>query len=406
MATVVILGDPHIGKSASLGKVSIGSIVNSRVVDQSNLLDWTLEQAINVGARHIIVTGDVFEEPKPLPSLITLYVSWLKKCGANGIHVHTIMGNHDILRTGNYYTSPLDIILECDLDHVSIYKEIDTIFIGSTAFTFMPFRDRKSFNVASNPEALNLLKNTLTYELASIPKTYRKVLVGHLAIEGSIPVGDEIDDLNNEIFCPIDMFKGYDYVWMGHVHKPQIMTKGNNNNPYVAHVGSMDISNFGETDHKKHIIVFDADRDKNKMSMFDRIDLPTRPLKKITISVPKGTKDTTQYVVDEITKNNSDIKKAIIRLEVHLTDPELLPINRSVVEKYFYTSGVFNVAAISESKKLSLVKKDENNVINTTMDVSEAIKAYASSYIIDEKRSSFTELSLEIFNQFKAESKN
>ncbi|HWZ23228.1 MAG TPA: metallophosphoesterase, partial [Cytophagaceae bacterium] len=367
--SVIILGDVHIGRSVSIGRIGLGSALNSRIADQAYLLDWTLEQAIDVGASNIIVTGDIFEEPKPHPALITLFIAWLKKCEINSIHVHIVLGNHDILRTGNYYTSPLDIISYCELDNVSIYRSIDTVIIDCVAFTFLPFRDRKSFFCDTHNAALEVLQQYLVYELSAIPMIYKKVLVGHLAIEGSIPVGDEIDDMSNELLCPVKMFEGYDYVWMGHIHKPQVMSKS----PYVAHIGSMDISNFGETDHKKHIIVFDA----NEKEKFYQIDIPTRPLNKIVISVPKDTKDTTKYVINEITKNNLELNKAIVKLEVHLISPELLPINRTTVEKFLYSMGVHNVCGISESKKLAPIKKTVTNVIDTTMDITSAIKKYA-----------------------------
>ncbi len=197
MLNVIILGDVHLGKGTNIGKAVLGANLNSRVADQLNLLDWTLDRAIEHHAEHIIITGDVFEEPKPHPSLLTLFVSWLKKCQVHGVHVHIIMGNHDILRSGFVYASPLDIITEVELDNVSVYKDIDTVLIGRTAFTMVPFRDRKSFSVPSNAEAISILRESLTYELAGIPITYQKVLIGHLAIDGSIPVGDEIDDITN-----------------------------------------------------------------------------------------------------------------------------------------------------------------------------------------------------------------
>lgn len=397
--SVVILGDPHIGKGVSVGKVGLGSALNSRIIDQIELLDWTLDQVVERGIEHIIITGDVFEEPKPLPYLITLFISWLKRCAANSVYVHVIIGNHDILRTGNYYTSPLDIITECELDNVSVYRDIKTIFIGSTAFTFMPFRDRKSFNVESNAAAIALLKESLVYELASIPMTYKKILVGHLAIEGSIPVGDEIDDLTNELFCPTDMFKGYDYVWMGHVHKPQVMSVS----PHVSHIGSMDISNFGETDHKKHIIIYDVEDEEE----YQKVSLPTRPMTKIVVSVPKDTKDSTQFVIDEIKDNYSSLAKAIVRLEVHLTNHDLMGTNRGEIEKFLYGLGAYNVSGISESKKLAPVKKDASvGAIDTTMDVSSAIKLWATSQVDAQKRDKFIEVSLELFKELKLQSKD
>jgi DNA repair exonuclease SbcCD nuclease subunit len=387
----VLLGDPHIGKSVAIGKVGIGSALNSRVSDQMDLLDWTLDQALLHNSSCIIITGDVWEDPKPFPYLIALFIGWLKRCAINDVYVHIIMGNHDILRTGNYYTSPLDIISECELDNVSIHRDLNTIFMGSVAFTFMPFRDRKSFNVESNSEALALLKNSLVYELTAIPNTYKKILVGHLAIEGSIPVGDEIDDLTNELFCPVDMFNGYDYVWMGHVHNPQVMSY----KPYVAHIGSMDISNFGETDHKKHIIIYDIEEEEE----FKKITIPTRSLQKIVISIPKEVKNTTKFVLDEINEKYSNLNKAIVRLEVHLASHDLVSTNRSEIEKSLYDLGVFNVSSISESKKLAPIRKDGNTDINNTMDAPSAIKLWAATQIDAQKHDKFVEVSLGLFRE-------
>jgi exonuclease SbcD len=391
--SVIILGDPHLGKSSVLGRVGLGSNLNSRLVDQSNLLDWTLEQAVDHQANTIIITGDIFDEPKPLPSVIALFLSWLKACQMHGVQVHLIMGNHDALRSGNHTISPLDVINEANLEHVAVYKDINTIFLDQTAFTLIPFRDRKFFGTSSATEALAILQENLTYELASIPSTYHKVVIGHLAIEKSIPVGDEIDDLTNELFCPIDMFSGYDYVWMGHVHKPQVLHK---DRPFVAHIGSMDISNFGETEQTKHIVIFDCQTGK-----WEQRQLPTRPLKKVSLLIPKDTENPTQYVLDEL-KMIGDWNKAIVRVEVALAVPELKSINKADIEKYLVAEGVFNVANITETKKVALIKKDDTAaIIDTKMDVASAIKTYAELHIEETLRESYIGLAMDIYAAYK-----
>jgi DNA repair exonuclease SbcCD nuclease subunit len=400
MSLAIFLGDPHIGKGINIGKAGIGSTLNSRIADQINLLDWTLERSVEHGSDNIIITGDVFDDPKPHPSLIVALIAWLKKCQAYNVHVHIIMGNHDMLRTGSVFNSPLDIIMEMDLENVSVYKNINTIFIGTTAFTLMPFRDRKSFSVSSNVDAINLIKDSLAYELAGIPLSYNKVVIGHFAIEGSIPIGDEIDDVTNELFCPLNMFNGYNYVWMGHIHKAQIMKK---NNPFIAHIGSMDISNFGETDQEKHIVVFDCNARSNHYMIEI---LPTRPLKRLSIIVPKDTTDTTAYVLEEIKKANSNYNQAIVRVEVSLAVPELQSIDKGQIEKFLTLQGAFNITGISESKKLTLIKKDiGNSSIDTKMDVPTAIKAYADRYVDVSVRAEYIEESMDIYNVFMTENK-
>jgi len=404
MSHVIILGDVHLGKGTNIGKTGVGSNLNSRVADQLKLLEWTLETALELHADHIIITGDIFEDPKPHPSLITIFIGWLKQCEVYNVHVHIIVGNHDLLRSGNVLVSPLDIIVEMDLENVTVYKDINTVLIGTCAFTMVPFRDRKSFGVSTHDEALSLLKDSLVYEQASIPVTYKKILVGHLAIEGSIPVGDEIDDLSNELFCPVSMFNGYDYVWMGHVHKPQVMNKVC---PYVAHVGSMDISNFGETNQKKYIIVINIYQEtspENPTEIWSTRHLPTRPLKRVSITVPKDTEDSTLFVLEELKKIGS-FDKSIVKVDVSLAAPELKSVNKSSIEAYLNSQGAFNVTGVSESKKVALIKRDGNNTIDTKMDVTSAIKTYAQTYVDPLVRDAFIELSMEIYNTYKSEVK-
>lgn len=393
----IILGDVHLGKGTSIGKNGIGSNLNSRIIDQLNLLDWTLDFAIDKGIESIIITGDIFEDPKPATSLITLFISWLNRCKVHNIDVHIIIGNHDIVRHGSVLSSPLDIIIEIDSPNVSVYKSLDTIFLGSTAFTLVPFRDRKSSGCESNTDAIQILNDSLIYELAGIPDTYNKVLVGHLSIEGSIPVGDEIDDMTNELYCPLSMFKGYDYVWMGHVHKPQKLGTKHSN---IYHIGSMDISNFLESDQEKRIIVYDC----NNSSYFEE-KIPTRPLCSFSVSVPEGTTDSTKFVIDSIKDSGKDVTNAIVKVDVVLGE-DVETLKKSKIAKSLINSGAFNITKISESKKTKLIKRDSNNTLDVQMDVPAAIKAFADLHVDEDKKDEFIEIAMDIYNQYKLETKN
>ena len=297
MSVTLIVGDVHLGKGIGIGKPGIGSSLNSRVVDQFRLLDWVLDQAIEVHAGAIILTGDICEDVKPDYILIELFVEWLRRCSSHYIEVHIIAGNHDLKRTGSRFSSYLDLITTLDLSDVHVYKNTNTVLRDGVGFTLLPFRDRQALGCSTNDEALEKVANQLPYEVESIPNDFSRVLVGHLAIEGSIFVGDEFDNLARELMCPTEMFVGYDYVWMGHVHKPQVRQK----DPYIAHVGSLDISDFGETDHTKIIVVFDT----NLPDKFYEIEVPSRPLRRVMVDVPSGF-DATSFVTNKINAIQKD----------------------------------------------------------------------------------------------------
>ena len=376
MSVTLIVGDIHLGKSTGIGKPGIGSALNSRIVDQLRLLDWVLEQAIEVNASAIILTGDVCEDVKPDYVLIELFVEWLKQCSAYYIEVHIIAGNHDLKRTGVRFSSYLDLITILDLPDVHIYTSINTIFRDGVGFTLFPFRNRQTLGTSTNEEAIEKITNQLPYEVEEIPNDFSRVLVGHLALVGSIFVGDEFDNLARELMCPLETFAGYDYVWMGHVHKPQIMQK----QPYIAHIGSLDISNFGETDHKKVIVVFDTELSEK----YYEIEVPSRPLIRVMVDVPEGF-DSTSCVINKIQamQNKRAFNKAIVRVEIKLLDEDATNVDRDKINKAIYDFGAFYVCPIQESRNISVMSIVQKQIIDNKIAPKTAIKVYADTLEFD-----------------------
>lgn len=396
MSKTLIIGDAHLGRSQSIGKPAIGNALNSRVSDQFQLLDWIFEQAVENGADCIIFTGDVFEDVKPDFFLVNFFFQFLSKCELNNIEVHIVAGNHDIKRVGNYYNSVLDLVSSVDFPNIHFYKQINTIHREGVSFTLLPFRDRRSFDCESNVDALNLLGEQFPYELAEIPLENSKVLIGHLALEGSLPVGDEFDDYANELICPLSMFKEYDYVWMGHIHRPQVRSR----KPYLAHIGSLDLSDFGETDHTKILVLFDTDNPKK----FKEIPVPSRPLRKISLVVPSQA-DATSYVVEQINafEKISSFKNAIVRIEIKLPNLEISGVERPVIEELMNNLGVHYVCNFSESRNLSVVALQKKEMDNTIQPKS-AVKLYADliPFESEEDKSEYIKLANEVIDECRS----
>jgi exonuclease SbcD len=398
MTVGIIVGDVHLGKGVNIGKPGIGNALNSRVLDQVKLLDWIVDQCLSVDAELIILTGDIWEDVKPHYALVDLFFKFLKRCKVNNIEVHVIAGNHDIKRSGANYSSPLDLIETADFDNVFVYKNINTIHRDGVSFTMMPFRDRRSLDKDKNVDALSFLYKQLIYESSSIPINNDKVLIGHLAIEGSLFVGDEIDSHANELMCPVNMFKDYDYVWMGHVHRPQVRSR----EPYVAHIGSMDLSDFGETNHKKILIHFDTEND----SKFNEIEVPSRPLRKLSLQVLEGF-DPTEFVLDKINEINkvNSFKNSIVKIELHLLDPSSKNVDRKKIENCLIELGVYYICSFSESKNILVVPLEKQTVKDNSIDPRTAIKLYANDQLklsSKKEKSKFISISNEIVDQYLA----
>lgn len=373
----LIVGDIHIGAGTSIGKPTMEGSLNSRITDQVHCLNWILECAIYREVDRIIITGDVFEELKPDTNLVIIFINWLKSCSDYNIKVYIIAGNHDLKRIGNRYSSVLNIIESVELENVYVYNRVYTLNTDGVSFTFVPFRDRRSLNVDTCDDAIDIISNWLSYELAEINFENDKVLIGHLAIDKAFWV-DEVDDVSNELLISTNVFEGYDYVWMGHVHKPQVMKS---KNPYVAHIGSMDISNFGETDQQKIVVLYDPSL-KNK---FEEIPIPTRPLRRIRLEIPKE-ESPTAFLIKSIENMTavSSFDKAIVKLEIKLLDPEAPEIDRERVVKKLKDLGAYHICAFSESRTVLAVPEDKKQISDFAIKPKEAVKFYASSIEFDE----------------------
>lgn len=392
MSVHVILGDVHIGKSLNLGKPGSGAALNSRIQDQIDLLNWVLSQAEARKATSIIITGDVYEDPRPHPTLIHLFMLWLKQCERSNIAVHIVAGNHDIIRTGSYTVSALDIVPAVELSHAKSYKDISCVKYDDVEFTFIPFRDRRMYDANSPQEALDKLKE----ELSTIKhdSSLKKVAIGHLSIEGAIPIGDEIDDTINEIFCPLSMFREFDYVWFGHIHKPQVLDV----NPHVAHIGSMDRSDFHDSEIfiDKKIIIFDPSKKP------EEIVIPTRNLRKIEINVPQD-KDTTDFVINHLFAYNktTTLKDSIIRLNITIQGQESPGADRDKIIKFIYNKlEAHYICNFSESRNISVISSTAQILFDSNISIPAAMRTYADTLDLKDKKDKFLALSMECLAEF------
>lgn len=382
---IAILGDVHLGKNPGIGKNQVG--VNSRLNDQIKLLDWVLNQCIENEVYHLVITGDVFEDPKPSINIIKEFVSFLKRCEYENLNVHIIVGNHDFVRIGENIISPLNIISEFNFESVFVYYDFTTIDLENLSITFMPFKDRRMLKTDINSEAIAKIENLVDYELSTIPNNNLKIVIGHFAIEGSIPIGDEIDDLSNELYLPLSLLKKYDYTWMGHIHKPQVLSNSNN----IAHIGSMDISDFGETNHIKKLVIV-SDKYKNN---FKEIDIPCRKLEKLNYNI--SSEEDLETLKENI--KSLDLKDKIIKIDINVDND--LKISKKEIEKLIASKEVYNIHSISEIRKPKQVKVKSSDI---KFDISEmaAVKLYADKFVDENIRNDFNNLAEDIINKYKA----
>lgn len=251
--------------------------------DTEYVLNQVVDTAIRERVEVVLISGDVFDRPNPSEEAIKMYVSFLKGLLDKNIKVIAISGNHDsgirlsaykdILEKGYFVEGEFN----SPMRKVSLNDEY-----GPVNFYMLPFFT--PFIVKSN---LKLEKGLENYDLAmdeiikreNIDTSQRNIILAHQFVAGfkfggseedfSYSNGDEKNVAGVGIIS-LDKFQNFDYVALGHIHKPQKISRET-----IRYSGSLlkyKTSEIGGPD--KSVVIIDL---KEKGNIEVKLD-PIKPL--------------------------------------------------------------------------------------------------------------------------------
>lgn len=251
--------------------------------DTEYVLNQVVDTAIRERVEVVLISGDVFDRPNPSEEAIKMYVSFLKQLLDKNIKVIAISGNHD---SGIRLSAYKDILgkgyfveggFNSPMRKVSLNDEF-----GPVNFYLLPFFT--PFIVKSN---LKLEKGLENYDLAmdeiikreNIDTSQRNIILAHQFVAGfkfggseedfSYSNGDEKNVAGVGIIS-LDKFQNFDYVALGHIHKPQKISRET-----IRYSGSLLKYKTSEIDGPdKSVVIIDL---KEKGNIEVKLD-PIKPL--------------------------------------------------------------------------------------------------------------------------------
>lgn len=257
--------------------------------DTEYVLNQVVDTAIRERVEVVLISGDVFDRPNPSEEAIKMYVSFLKELLDKNIKVIAISGNHD---SGIRLSAYKDILgkgyfvegeFNSPMRKVSLNDEY-----GPVNFYMLPFFT--PFIVKSN---LKLEKGLENYDLAmdeiikreNIDTSQRNIILAHQFVAGfkfggseedfSYSNGDEKNVAGVGIIS-LDKFQNFDYVALGHIHKPQKISRET-----IRYSGSLLKYKTSEIDGPdKSVVIIDLKEKGNIEVKLDPIN-PLHPFVKI-----------------------------------------------------------------------------------------------------------------------------
>ena len=318
-------------KFLHIADLHIGKIVNdfSMLEDQKFILEQIAGMAKENQADLVVIAGDVYDRAIPPAEAVTLFDGFINELFQAKIQVVMISGNHDSPERLCFGENLLDKqgvhIAGVQRDALSkvIFKEPEC----ETEFLLLPFLKPAQVGTGTSGEAVeHLLKRywdeqrideTEMSDMAVGRKN--RVLVTHFFVTdgGKQP---ELSDSETTIHVGgldnVDaaLFQGFDYVALGHIHKPQQI----GTHP-IWYAGAPLKYSFGETEQTKAALLVTMDKEGLK----EVRSLPLRPLREM-----RKIRGTLKELLEEVTEDDlegkaqqQDYIQAILTDQGELIDP-------------------------------------------------------------------------------------
>jgi len=215
--TVLFTADVHAHNFSDFATILPGGR-NSRLQAILDTLEVMREYAVRNKLKHLVILGDLFHNQKSVEIDVLFGVSeYLKAIVESGIKVIILAGNHDhYSRDGKFHS-----LLQYHSDNIIVVdSDVQSIDADGVKLYCVPYTDDKDLLV----ERLETAAEQADIDDEEEDGDVVKVLCAHLSVDGGTVGSFEhklkarmtSSDLNPECF---------DYVLLGHYHKPQMLTK-------------------------------------------------------------------------------------------------------------------------------------------------------------------------------------
>lgn len=300
---IMHLSDLHIGK-----KVNEYSMLQDQIYILKEILHIIDDEKVET----VIIAGDVYDRSLPPNEALELFDEFLYQLSSRNVNVFVISGNHDsperisyggrMMTENKIFLSP---VYDGNVKPITLNDDY-----GEVNFYLLPFVRpadiRRYFpdeNIENYTDAVKVAIDNMNVDFSE-----RNILVTHQFVTGAelsesedIMVGGT-DNVSGEVF------DGFDYVALGHIHREQTVGKDN-----IRYCGTPLKYSFSEAKNIKSVTILDFN-DKGNIE-YSKIPLtPLRDMREI-----RGT-----YY--ELTlKSNYESTNTEDYLHITLTDEEDIP---------------------------------------------------------------------------------
>lgn len=244
---IMHLSDLHLGK-----RVNEFSMLEDQIYILNEIINIIDEQKPKV----IILAGDIYNKPIPPAEAVEIFDNFLYKLSKRNLYVFIISGNHDsaeriafgsrLFDKSGIYLSP---VYNGKISPICIDDKY-----GKVNFYMLPFikpvHVRRFFPDAEIYTYTDALSTVITD--MHIDTAQKNILITHQFVTGSSRTESEDISVGGSDNVDADIFKDFDYVALGHIHRSQCC-----DSEYIRYCGTPLKYSFSESKDTKSITVID-----------------------------------------------------------------------------------------------------------------------------------------------------
>lgn len=238
-------------------------VERDRLPEHAAFLDWLIDTLRAEKIDVLLVSGDVFDAANPPQDAVALYFDFLKRLAdLNSVQAVITGGNHD---SASHLNAPRDLLRRFDVHVFGHAGENNIVDLGGAVVAAVPFLRERDLRQATAGETITAVHEQVraairahyAAQLAACRQLAQGrpvIAMGHLTVLGATTSDSERDiHIGNLGAVGADLFEGFDYTALGHLHRPQKVAGLET----IRYSGSPIALSFSEAADAKFVVILD-----------------------------------------------------------------------------------------------------------------------------------------------------
>lgn len=254
-------------KFAHVSDLHLGKHLNqySLLEDQEYILNQIITMIREQGVEAVLISGDIYDRPVPSGEAVSLFDDFLAELAADKLPVCIISGNHDsperiafasrLIAASGVYLAP---VYRGEIQPVRLTDQYGPVNLYMLPF-IKPVHIRHFFPEEEVSTYTDAIRSAIAH--MNVDWKERNILLAHQFVTGASRSDSEDISVGGLDNVDADVFDGFDYVALGHLHKAQ-----NVGHEKIRYCGTPLKYSFSEVKDEKSVTIVNVE-EKGTISM-------------------------------------------------------------------------------------------------------------------------------------------